>query len=426
MTRRRPRPTVALLHYTCPPVVGGVESVLARHAHLLASRGFEVRVVTGRGGPLGGRIRVHRVPLLDTRHRRVLAVSQDLERGRVTPAYAALTEQLRRALDRLLAGTDVCIVHNALTLHKHLALTDALHRLASSHAGARFVAWCHDLAWTNPQYRSQLHPGRPWSLLLTPLPGVTYVAVSRERQRQLSAALGLRPAEVEVIPNGVDPALFLHLTPTARWLAETLRLWDQQVVLLLPVRITRRKQIEYALHVVAEMVRRELAVRLLVTGPPGAHNPRNYQYLDELRHLRTSLGVDDHVVFCTELPGPDGRGVTMSDRVMADLYMIADALLLPSREEGFGLPLLEAGLARLPAFTSEIGPFREVGGDAIHTFGLDVPPAVCAQRIIHTLMDDSAYRLRKRVLEAYTWNGIMDRRIVPLLTHLVEVGRPSS
>jgi glycosyltransferase involved in cell wall biosynthesis len=422
--RRRTRPRVALLHYTCPPVVGGVESVLARHAQLLAARGVEVHVVVGRGGPLGGRVRLHRLPLLDTRHRRVLAVSHELEEGRVTPAYAALTEQLRRTLERVLGGMDACIVHNALTLQKHLALTDALHRIAGGRPAVRFVAWCHDLAWTNPQYRPHLHPGRPWSLLGTPLPGATYVAVSRERQRQLCAALGFRPAEVEVIPNGVDPAAFLHLTPAARWIAEALRLWDQQVVLLLPVRITRRKQIEYALHVVAEMVRRELAVRLLVTGPPGAHNPRNDQYLDELRDLRRALGVEEEVIFCGELPGPEGRGLLLSDRVMADLYALADALLLPSREEGFGLPLLEAGLARLPAFTSELGAFREVGGDTIHTFSLDLPPAACAQQIIHTLMDDRTYRLRKRVLQTYTWNGIMERRIVPLLAHLIGEGRP--
>src|SRR5579884_3236659 len=420
---QRSLPRVALVHYTGPPVIGGVESVVGRHARLLAARGFEVHVLVGRGGPAGGCVRVHRLPLLDSRHPRVLAVGAELEQGRVTPAYAALVARVEEALARALRRVDVCIVHNALTLHKHLALTAALHE-AARRLSFRIVAWCHDLAWTNPQYRPHLHPGRPWSLLSTPLPGATYVAVSRERQRQLCAALGFRPAEVEVIPNGVDPAAFLRLTPAARRLADALRLWDQQIVLLLPVRITRRKQIEYALHVVAEMVRRELAVRLLVTGPPGAHNPRNDQYLDELRDLRRALGVEEEVVFCGELPGPEGRGLLLSDRVMADLYALADALLLPSREEGFGLPLLEAGLARLPAFTSELGAFREVGWDTIHTFSLDLPPAACAQQIIHTLMDDRTYRLRKRVLETYTWNGIMERRIVPLLAHLIGEGRP--
>ncbi len=419
-----PLPRVALVHYTSPPVIGGVESVLARQAHLLAARGFDVHVLVGRGSPLGGRVRVHHLPLLDSRHRRVLAVTHELEQGRVTPAFAALAAQIQNALGRQLSDIDVCLVHNALTLHKNLALTAALHRLASQRLPVRFVAWCHDLAWTNPQYRPHLHPGEPWSLLQTAIPGATYVAVSRERQRELGAALRLPQAQVDVVPNGIDPAAFLHLTPAARWLADTLRLWEQQVVLLCPVRITRRKQIEYALHVVAEMVRRELAVRLLVTGPLGAHNPRNREYLEELRALRRDLGIDEHVVFCAELPGPDGRGIVLSDRVMVDLYLLADGLLLPSREEGFGLPLLEAGLARLPAFTSGIGALREIGGDAIQTFDLGEPPAVCAQQVIHGLMDDRGYRLRRRILGAYTWDGIMRDRIVPLLTQLAAAARP--
>ncbi len=413
---------MALLHYTGPPVIGGVEAVLGRHAHLLAARGFEVHVLVGRGGPLGARVRLHRLPLLDSRHRRVLAVTHELERGRLTPAYAGLADRIREALVRVLRSADVCVVHNALTLHKNLALTAALHEVARR-LPVRLVAWCHDLAWTNPQYRPHLHPGEPWSLLTTAIPGAAYVGVSRERQRQLSAALRIPASRIEVVPNGVDPAAFLHLTPAGRWLAETLRLWDQQVVLLLPVRVTRRKQIEYALRVVAEMVRRELGVRLLVTGPVGTHNPRNQEYLEELRALRRDLGLDEQVVFCAELPGPDGRGIVLSDRTMTDLYLLADGLLLPSREEGFGLPLLEAGLARLPVFASEIGPFREIGGDAIQTFPLGEPPAACARQIIHALMDDRRYRFRRRILHTYAWEVIMRDRIVPLLTQIAAAPR---
>jgi glycosyltransferase involved in cell wall biosynthesis len=101
---------------------------------------------------------------------------------------------------------------------------------------------------------------------------------------------------------------------------------------------------------------------------------------------------------------------------MADLYLLADALLLPSRDEGFGLPLLEAGLSRLPAFTTDLATLRAVGGDAIHTFALDQPPASVAAEIIRVLIDERSYRLRRRVLASYTWEVIMRDRIVPLLT----------
>lgn len=413
---------IALLHYTSPPVVGGVETVLARHALHLARQGFAVRVLTGRGGPLGTGIRLHRDALLDSRHPSVIGVSRELEHGRVTPAFAALAARIRSGLEDALQGADVCVVHNALTLHKNLALTAALHQIAGRRRRPRFVAWCHDLAWINPQYRPHLHAGTPWNLLQAPLGGATYVTVSRDRQRALCAALGLPGTAVEVIPNGIDPGSFLRLTPVGRWLADTLRLWEQQVVLLLPARITRRKQIEYALSVVAEIVRRELSVRLLVSGPLGPHNARNQEYLEELRAQRRALGLDEHVVFCAELPGPRGRGLTLSARAMADLYLLADALLLPSRDEGFGLPLLEAGLSRIPAFTTDLAPLRAIGGDAIHTFTLEESPARVAATIIRTLMEETGYRLRRRVLASYTWETIMRERVVPLLRQGAAVG----
>ena len=421
---RRALPSVALLHYTAPPVLGGVEQVIGRHAHLLAAEGFGVHLVAGRAHAAGGGVRLQRVPLADSRHRRVLAVTHELEEGRAGPAFDTLAAQLEDALDRVLRDVDICVAHNVLSLHKNLALTAALHRHAASHRAMRVVAWCHDLAWTNPQYRPALHRGRPWSLLTTPIPGATYVAVSRERQRQIAHALGLPLARVEVIPNAVDPAGVLHLSRAGRWLAEAARLFDQQIVLLAPVRITRRKRIEFALHVVAELVRRELAVRLLVTGPPGPHSPGNEEYLAELRALRYALGVGEEVVFCRDLPGPDGRGFVPTDRVMADLYALSDALLLPSVEEGFGLPLLEAAVFRTPVFATNLGPFREIGGDAIQMFGIDDTPAACARQIVHALMDDRAYRLRRRTLATYRWDVVMRERIVPLLLQHAPAPRP--
>lgn len=241
------------------------------------------------------------------------------------------------------------------------------------------------------------------------------MAVSHERQRDLCEALGLPPARVQVIPNGIDPESFLRLSPTGRWLAETLRLWEQQIVLLLPARITRRKRIEYALAVVAEIVRREMAVRLIVSGPPGAHNPRNRQYLHELRAARGRLGLDKQVAFCADLRGPGGRRLVLSDRVMTDLYLLADAVLLPSGDEGFGLPVLEAGLLRLPVFATGLGPLRAIGQDAIHTFALEDAPSHVAAKIIDTLMRDENFRLRRRILASHTWPAIVRERIVPLL-----------
>src|SRR6185503_17338352 len=75
---------IAILHYSVPPVVGGVESVIAHHARLMTADGHAVRLVAARGESLSEQIPLIRVPLADSRHERVLKVKAQLDCGEVT------------------------------------------------------------------------------------------------------------------------------------------------------------------------------------------------------------------------------------------------------------------------------------------------------------------------------------------------------
>jgi glycosyltransferase involved in cell wall biosynthesis len=168
---------------------------------------------------------------------------------------------------------------------------------------------------------------------------------------------------VHVIPNGVDAARFYKLeSQTQKFLART-RLLNSAPILLLPVRVTRRKNIELALYTLSELRKSFPDAALVVTGPLGPHNARNYEYFDELKHLRAELGLQDLVHFLAELADS-----FLPDEVIADFYRVADALIFPSREEGFGIPLLEAAFSHLPAFCADIPPLRELGMNDTYFF----------------------------------------------------------
>ena len=61
---RTGRPRVGILHFTAPPIVGGVEAIVGEQANALLTRGYEVTVLAGRGGRFrvlrsGRRFRLH-------------------------------------------------------------------------------------------------------------------------------------------------------------------------------------------------------------------------------------------------------------------------------------------------------------------------------------------------------------------------------
>ncbi len=403
---------IALLHYAAPPVVGGVESVLGHQARLLAEAGHTVRVIAGRGAQTDPRIAFVALPWADSRHPDLAALQTALNLGQVPADFAVWTARLEAALGEALAGCDVVIAHNVCSLNKNLALTAALHALHQRPGAPRLILWHHDLAWVSPRYQPELHPGQPWDLLRTAWPEATQVAISELRQRELAGLTGLPPRAIHVVPNGLDHARFLKLAPrTEAMLAET-GLLQAAPVLLLPVRLTPRKNIELALGALAALRPRFPEAALLVTGPLGPHHAANHAYFARLLERRAELGLEGAAHFLAErLPA----GEYLPDEVIADCYRLADALILPSREEGFGLPILEAGLSRLPIFCADLPPLRALAGpDAVY-FSPEADPAEVAQLLAAHFQAASAWRLAARVRRHFTWEGVLHERLLPLL-----------
>jgi glycosyltransferase involved in cell wall biosynthesis len=405
---------VGLLHYSGPPVVGGVESTLAQQARFLATIGMAPCLIVGTGEAFDPRIEVRVLPEIGSRESEVLAVKAGLDGGAAGPRFDTLRAELRGQLRRTTGDLQVLVVHNALSLHKNLALTGALWDLWQDRAWPRLIAWHHDLAWDRPDYRAELHDGEPWDLLRRAWPGVSQVVVSESLRQRWSALTGLPTSAIHVVPPGVDPAAFDRWTEATVRLHAALALERADILLLLPSRVTRRKNIEFAIEVVRAMRQGSgLDVRLLVTGPPGPHNPGNQAYFDELMDLRRELQLESAVHFLYRVE-PD-EPASLDDATVADLYRVADALLFPSLDEGFGLPLLEAGWARLPIFCSDLPSFRETGGADITRFPVEARPDEVGRILLEFFHKDSVFHLRSRVRREYTWSQLLQRRFLPLL-----------
>ena len=363
---------IALVHYATHPVIGGVERILHAHARLFRQRGHEVTAISQRGD-----------------------ADFTIEPGGTKERYL-------RDLDKVLAGTDLVIVHNVMTMPFDLPLTEALAELAQGHRPQRWIAWVHDVAAANPD----LQP--VGKILKRSVNGFEYFAVSSLRARQLAEAMGVT---AQVIPNGIDAAEILSLPPAAAAFAERHYLFDGRPVLLHPTRLLRRKNVELGLAVIEAM--RASGAVLLITGAEDPHNAASRDYAAWLRAEREQLGLADRVIFVADELEP-------TDETVAALYRVADALFFPSRQEGFGLPVLEAALHRMPCFVSNIEPLNDLTGPNAHPFGLQETPSGIARGILNTLVNDPATQARKRAL-SYRWDRIYTEHLAPLLTKAAPV-----
>lgn len=245
---------IAALHYSLPPVTGGVERVIRDQAAALRKLGHEVTLLDRRGAG-----------------------------GLFSSSGAACFHAV--------------LVHNVMTMPFDLEWTRELHDLAVRHPEVRWVNWIHDVCAINPAYAHVR-----WQ---EPVPPMLHVAVSGVRRADYAAATGLPLDKIQVIPNGIDLARVLGLT--VRVAALPLVDWD--LVLVHPTRLVRRKNIELGLRIVAALAGAGCDALYLVTGASDPHQADGLAYLAELKELRATLGIEDRVRFLGEAGALDEEDV---------------------------------------------------------------------------------------------------------------------
>ena len=364
---------IALVHYSFPPVVGGVETVLAHHARIFAAAGHSVTVFCREGFSAQTGIRIQ-------------TVAPGLHGARF------FQDNLPRH--------DAVFVHNVLTMPFEPDWTTALWCLPAQHPATRWFSWIHDLAATNPQYT--LPENSP---LRHAAPGFRPIAISPHRASEF---LRLTGTACEVIPNGIDPAQVLQLSPSVANLALQHQLFERDWVLLHPARMLPRKNITFSLRTLRALTDLGRNCALLVTGAPDAQNPSHREHARSLRQIRSELGLEKSALFLHE-------HFPVSDTDLSSLYRLSDAVLFPSQQEGFGLPVLEAALHRVPMVCPDIPPLSDLLPEGGLRHPPDCAPGDLACSLVALLEQKPQNTVRKQVLKTHAWDTLARRFLLPLL-----------
>ena len=167
-------------------------------------------------------------------------------------------------------------------------------------------------------------------------------------ERSLRQLSGTLPRGSGAIPNGCDVAAIADRAARARWL----RRRDGHLVIGMVARIDPIKDQATLIRAFADVAKDHPQAELWLIGD----GERAWQLCD----LAAGEGVDDRVVFW----GPR--------RDIAELLGQMDVFAFStSRDEGFGIALIEAMAAGLPVVASDVPACREVLDDG--TAGILVP-----------------------------------------------------
>lgn len=415
---------IGIMHYTVSKErMSGVEVVMNNHAKILSKHGYGIHLIFGSGGGLGyENIVEHEIPLLSPDHPRVQEVQKEImEVRKETSRFKKLKDDIKKELSRILSDFSTCIVHNIPSMPFNFAATTAINELADELEKINMIFWLHDTIVVREEWKDRLGEF-PVVLLHHNNPEITYVTPTYFRANQFAELEEpYKITGMKVIPNGVSVEEYIKIDGITKLLMKKLDMFFDDLVIVTPVRVVPRKNIELALYVTDQLkhlIGEKKKIKLLITGPPG-QDSEAVEYMNKLQEIIRKLQIQDEVVFCHDLISSkreSHRGKTVRWSV-ADVYNIADLIFVPSKEEGFGLPVIEAGAARKPVFCSRIPPFQELIREHIEGYMFDLmnPPADIAFRIYKLFLGDVVNNNFDQVVKRFDWESVVLTNMVPLL-----------
>ncbi|HEU5300758.1 MAG TPA: glycosyltransferase [Acidimicrobiia bacterium] len=268
-----------------------------------------------------------------------------LEAGPAAPLAKA---DLFPLLDDLVgaARAHLCAPERAVdALHAHYWLSGAVGHRLKHELELPLVSTFHTLAHTKAAAGIvDDGPERARSEAETVACTDRLIASTPDERRDLVTAYGADPERIEVIPPGVDHAMFYPGDAAAA--RRHLRLPLDRPVLLFVGRIQPLKGVDLAIRALASLTD-DTALLVIVGGPSGVAGDAE---VARLRGLASDLHVESRVRW--EPPQPHGA--------LADWYRAADVCLVPSRTESFGLVALEAAACGTPVVAANVGGLRSL------------------------------------------------------------------
>jgi len=274
---------------------------------------------------------------------------------------------------------ELLVLQNAVTIPLNIPLGIAIAEILSE-TRMPAIAHHHDFFWERQQFLTNA----VWEYLnmaFPPhLPSIRHVVINSSGDNQLSLRTGI---SATIIPNVMDfenPPL--PPDDYASDVRQALGLEDDELLILQPTRVVKRKGIEHAIELVHRL---GMKAKLVISHASG---DEGYDYEQRVRDYSKLMKVD--TIFVSDIIN-ECRGRTSTGKkiyTLEDIYPHADLVTYPSNFEGFGNAFLEAVYFRRPIVVNNYS-----------IYSIDIQPKGFSVIEIDGYVSDETVRQTREVLE---------------------------
>ena len=283
---------------------------------------------------------------------------------------------------------DILIAENILTIPMHVPLGIALaETLAETQTPT--IAHHHDFYWERVRFTVNAINDYLGMAFPANLPNIEHVVINSAAREELAHRRGISSI---IIPNVLD----FENPPNAEkrpmhGFRESIGLNDDDIIILQPTRLVKRKGIEYAVELVKALS--SPRYKLVISHEPG---DEGFEYPNWIKEYAQEHGVDLRLV-TTKVSDPwAGHNNTTAQYSLWDIYPQADFITFPSRLEGFGNAFLEAIYFKKPILINRYA-----------TFVRDIEPLGFDLAIMDGFLSKKTVEQIKEILESDTTRNRM-------------------
>jgi len=323
----------------------GINTVIKSFANQIQKKDPSFRICL-LGGEIGSRF------LKDAEYKRIPALlpkGKKLSKTRLEKEALNIAKKIAKATKDI----DTIVIENPLMGLYHLPAMLGFSIYANQYKskGVKVFFRVHDLYTDNLEYYKGINDFLSSKELkdIFQGKGVDGFLIINHVLKDRLIRQGTPEKKIFYLSNGVDKTIFNQKISNqeSKMIRKELKISDEAKILLYPVRVIPRKNIEEAIllvHFIRQLTEEEYV--LVISGKIDKHDPLSKLYHKQLKEL---VDLANFPVIFTKKPYPlereYGKRGKIDEFSIGDVYQASEAILMTSLREGFGYPFLESWFA---------------------------------------------------------------------------------